>query len=146
MLLVYVFVMPTLGKLKFKMPLMSAFAAMVLSNLLLVISPNQSFFMIILSTALTAYGTAVSFPFVESILANSIDDNDRAKTMSILFVILFGITAPFGYIGGILSSISEELPFVMMTVVFVICILLVGVLNRLDKGQVTLESERAEQI
>ena len=50
-------------------PLLSAFAAMVLSNFLLVISPKQSFFMIILSTVLTAYGTAVSFPFIESLLA-----------------------------------------------------------------------------
>ena len=146
MLLVYLFVMPTLGKLNFKMPLMSAFATMVLSNLLLVISPNQSFLMIILSTALTAYGTAVSFPFVESMLANSIDDNERAKTMSVLYVVLFGVTAPFGYIGGVLSSISEELPFVMMTVVFVICLFLVGVLKRLDKAQVSLERDRAAQI
>ena len=139
MLLVYLLVMPTLGKLKFKMPLMSAFIAMVLSNLLLVVSPNENFFMIILSTALTAYGIAVSFPFVESILANSIDDNERAKIMSILYVILFGITAPFGYIGGILSSISEELPFSLMTVLFVICLFLVGILDRLDKSRVTGE-------
>ncbi len=136
MLLVYLLVMPILGKLRFKMPLMSAFVAMIISNLLLVISPMRSFFMIILSTALTAYGTAVSFPFVESIIANSIDDNERAKTMSILYVILYGITAPFGYIGGILSSISEELPFVLMTLLFVICLFLVVVLDRLDKSKV----------
>ena len=136
MLLVYILVMPALGRLKFKLPLMSAFAAMVLSNLLLVISPAESFFMVIISTALTAYGTAVSFPFVESMLANSIDDSERAKTMSILYVILFGITAPFGYIGGTLSSISEELPFVLMTILFVVCLFLVVVLDRLDRSKV----------
>ncbi|NLN41961.1 MAG: MFS transporter [Clostridiales bacterium] len=146
MLLVYLFVMPALGKLNFKKPLMSAFAAMVLSNLLLVFSPKQSFLMIILSTTLTAYGTAVSFPFVESILANSIDDNERAKTMSILFVILYGLTAPFGYIGGILSSVSEELPFVMMIAIFIICLFLVGLLSRLEKKQIkdTIRDEALE--
>ena len=138
--------MPALGKLNFKKPLMSAFAAMVLSNLLLVFSPKQSFLMIILSTTLTAYGTAVSFPFVESILANSIDDNERAKTMSILFVILYGLTAPFGYIGGILSSVSEELPFVMMIAIFIICSFLVGLLSRLEKKQIkdTIRDEALE--
>jgi DHA1 family tetracycline resistance protein-like MFS transporter len=92
--------------------------------------------MVIISTALTAYGTAVSYPFVESMMANSIDDSERAKTMSILYVILFGITAPFGYIGGTLSSISEELPFVLTTILFVICLVLVVVLDRLDRSKV----------
>lgn len=146
MLIVYLFVMPTLGKLNFKKPLMSAFAAMVLSNLLLVISPKQSFSMIILSTALTAYGAAVSFPFIESLIANSIDDTERAKTMSILYVILYGITAPFGYIGGVLSSISEELPFVLMTLVFIICLLLVEILSRLDKKPVVFEKDGTVEI
>jgi len=141
MLFIYLFVMPTLGKLKFKKPLMSAFAAMVLSNVILVISPKQSFFMIILSTALAAYGIAVSFPFIESLLANSIDDNERAKIMSILYVILYGITAPFGYIGGVLSSISEELPFVLMTLVFIISLFLVEVLSRLDKAPEVVERD-----
>ena len=146
MLFIYLFVMPTLGKLKFKKPLMSAFAAMVLSNVILVISPKQSFFMIILSTALAAYGIAVSFPFIESLLANSIDDNERAKIMSILYVILYGITAPFGYIGGVLSSISEELPFVLMTLVFIISLFLVEVLSKPDKDPIVVERNRAVDI
>lgn len=146
MLLIYLFIMPTLGKLNFKKPLLSAFAAMVLSNFLLVISPKQSFFMIILSTILTAYGTAVSFPFIESLLANSIDNNERAKTMSILYVILYGITAPFGYIGGVLSSISEELPFVLMTLVFIVCLFLVEILGRLDKEAVAVERKETVEI
>ena len=59
--------------------------------------------------------------------------------MSILYVILYGITAPFGYIGGVLSSISEELPFVLMTLVFIVCLFLVEILGRLDKEAVAVE-------
>lgn len=135
MLLIFLFVMPTLGKLNFKKPLLSAFISLAGSNLLLVISPNQSYIVVIISTILMAYGTAVSFPFVESMLANSIDDNERAKTMSILYVILFAITAPFGYIGGALASISEELPFVMMGIIYVVCVFIVLVLDRLDRAR-----------
>jgi hypothetical protein len=68
---------------------------------------------------------------VESILANAIGDKERAKTMSILHVMLFAITAPFGYIGGLLASVSEELPFVMMSLIFLVCIFLILVLDRL---------------
>ena len=100
MLLIFLFVMPTVGRLHFKKPLLSSFISLLLSNLLLVLSPEQSYIVVGLSTVLMAYGTAVSYPFIESILANSINDEERAKTMSILYVILYAITAPFGYIGG----------------------------------------------
>lgn len=133
MLVVFLFVMPTLGRLNFKMPLLSAFLSLIGSNLLLVISPSQNYAVVIVSTALMAYGTAVSFPFIESILANSIEDSKRAKIMSILYVILFAITAPFGYIGGFLASISQELPFVLATLIFIVCIFLILALVRLEK-------------
>ncbi len=87
--------------------------------------------MLIISTIFMAFGTAISFPLVESILANAIGDKERAKTMSILHVMLFAITAPFGYIGGLLASVSEELPFVMMSLIFLVCIFLILVLDRL---------------
>ena len=134
MLLIFLFVMPTVGRLHFKKPLLSSFISLLLSNLLLVLSPEQSYIVVGLSTVLMAYGTAVSYPFIESILANSINDEERAKTMSILYVILYAITAPFGYIGGVLSSVSQGLPFVLLTVIFILCIILTFVLDNINSS------------
>ncbi|HZJ56840.1 MAG TPA: MFS transporter [Clostridia bacterium] len=133
MLLVLLFVMPALGRISLKKPLLGSFASLIISNLLLVVSPHKNYFVLIISTVFMAFGTAVSFPLIESMLANAIDDKERAKTMSILYVILFAVTAPFGYIGGVLASVSEELPFVMMGIIFVICIFLIFILDRLEK-------------
>ena len=131
MLLVLLFVMPILGRMSFKKPLLGSFVSLIISNLLLVVSPDRSYIVLIISTVFMAFGTAISFPLVESILANAIGDRERAKTMSILHVMLFAITAPFGYIGGLLASVSEELPFVMMGIIFLVCIFLTFVLDRL---------------
>ncbi len=141
MLLVFLFIMPIFGRLDFKKPLLSAFISLLGSNLLLVLSPNRSYAVVIISTVLMAYGTAVSLPLTESMLANSIEDNERAKIMSILYVILFAITAPFGYIAGVLASISEELPFAMMAIIFVLCIILIFILDRMDRSKAVPEND-----
>lgn len=143
MLLVLLFVMPALGRRDLKKPLLISFVSMIVSNLLLVISPNQSFITLITSTVFMAFGLAISAPFVESMLANSIKDEERAKIMAILYVILFAVTAPFGYIGGILASKSEELPFVMLSIIFIICIFLILLLGHLEKTK--KYSEGAEE-
>ena len=73
------------------------------------------------------------YPFVESMVANSIDDENRAKTMSILYVVVLGVSAPFGYIGGVLSSISARLPFVLMIATFLISLLLLAAIESVEK-------------
>ena len=44
--------------------------------------------------------------------------------MAILYVVVLGISAPFGYIGGVLSSISARLPFVLVIMTFGISLIL----------------------
>lgn len=145
MLLIFIFIMPKLSRRDVKRPLLSSFIALIFSNLLLALSPDQSYIVVIISTLLMAYGTAISIPLVETILANSIEDEDRARIMSIIYVFLFGLTAPFGYIGGLLSSISEELPFVMMTLIFVISSILVYGLYRLDRNKENNQDDMIEE-
>lgn len=73
------------------------------------------------------------YPFVESLVANSINDKDRAKVMSILYVLVLGFTTPFGYIGGVLSSVSPRIPFVLIMVTFGISIMLLLILENVEK-------------
>ncbi len=125
MLLVFVFIMPTLGKFKPSRPLLAGLVFSFAGYLVLVLCPGASFPLIILMSVLTAVGTAIVFPFVESVIANSIADSDRAKVIAILHVFLFAAVAPFGYVGGLLSSVSEKLPFVLILAQLAISALLV---------------------
>lgn len=143
MLVVYLFIMPWVSRRDIKRPLLTAFISLTASNVILVLAPKESYVSVIISTLLMAYGTAISSPITESILANSLDEEDRARMMSILYVFLYGFTAPFGYIGGLLASRSEELPFMMMVIAFIISSLLVYFLYRLDRKEEALEGEGA---
>ena len=135
MLLVYVFIMPSLGKFRAWKPLLAGMAVSFLGYLVLVLSPKASYVFVLVSTALGAAGMAVVFPFVNSLLANFIPDTDRAKTLSILHVFLFAASAPFGYIGGLLAANSEKLPFVLLMAQHVVGAALVLVIALLERKQ-----------
>jgi MFS family permease len=127
MLLVFLFVMPTMGRLGAKRSLLVGYLALIAGYLVLVFSPLRSYTVVIISTVLTAFGTAVAFPYSDALLHNTISDTDRAKIISILHVFLFAISTPFGYISGLLSSIAKQLPFVLLTLVQVAGLVLLGV-------------------
>jgi hypothetical protein len=46
---------------------------------------------------------------------------ERARVQAILNMIVMAVTAPFGFIGGMLSDISRNLPFVLN-----LCLLALG--------------------
>ena len=119
MLFVYLFVMPSVSVGNLKTALVYGLVFNTSGYLLLAVSPVRSYAAIIASTILSALGTAISGPVVESILANSIPDDQRAKVMSVFFVVMFGFSSPFGYLGGVLSAISDRLPFA-------VCVLLLA--------------------
>jgi DHA1 family tetracycline resistance protein-like MFS transporter len=126
MLLVFLFIMPTLGRLGPKRPLLWGFLTLIAGYLTLVFSPHKSYSVVVLSTVLTAFGTAVVFPFSDALMHNTIYDSDRAKIISILHVFLFAVSAPFGYIGGLLSSLAKQLPFVLLAAVQLAGVVLLG--------------------
>ena len=127
MLLVFLFVMPTMGRLGAKRSLLVGYLTLIAGYLVLVFSPLRSYTVVIISTVLTAFGTAVAFPFSDALMHNTIGDTDRAKIISILHVFLFAVSTPFGYISGLLSSVAKQLPFVLLTLVQVAGIVLLGV-------------------
>jgi Na+/melibiose symporter-like transporter len=133
MLFIYLFVMPTLGKLKVTRPLFWGFILSIVSNGIFVVSPQGKFYIAVVATIIGATGMAMIYPFVESLVANSINDEDRAKIMAILYVIVLGFSAPFGYIGGLLSAISPRLPFVLIMVTFSINLILLFIIENIEK-------------
>lgn len=135
MLLVFLFVMPTMGRLGAKRSLLIGYLTLLTGYLVLVLSPFRSYTVVIISTVLTAFGTAVAFPFSDALLHNTIEDADRAKIISILHVFLFAVSTPFGYISGILSSVAKQLPFVLLALVQVVGIVLLGVFAVFERRQ-----------
>ena len=135
MLLVFLFVMPTIGRSGPKRPLLWGFLALIAGYLALVFSPHKCYAVVILSTVLTAFGTAMVFPFSDALMHNTITDSDRAKIISLLNVFLFAVSAPFGYIGGLLSSVAKQLPFVLLAAIQVVGLVLLVLFARQERRQ-----------
>ena len=116
MLAVFILVMPAVGRLAPRRAMALGVLCSAAGYLGLLLTPGPLYGPALMATGLTACGTAVIFPTVQSLMANAIGDHDRAKVLAILNVFLLAATAPFGTIGGLLTAASPRLPFVLLTV------------------------------
>jgi MFS transporter, DHA1 family, tetracycline resistance protein len=109
-------VMPVLSRKSLRISLLGGLAASALGALALAAAPENGMAAAVIAVVVGAFGTAVAQPLIDSFLANSIPEADRAKVMSIVYLILYGLSAPFGYVGGLLAGISTRLPLAFVAV------------------------------
>lgn len=120
MLLFFFIVIPHMSAIHFKVPLMLGFAGFTISQLVLVIAPINGYGLLIFSNLLEACSIATVNPLVEQMAVLTINPKERARIQSILCVGIILITAPFGWIAGILSGLDKSLPFILNMLLFLI--------------------------
>ena len=120
MLAVLVFLVPSLARRGTAVALAVGFGSMAASAALLAASPVRSWPIAILSTALGGVGSAVVFPVTDSFLANAVPDRGRAKVMAAFYVVMFSVSSPFSWVGGLLAAVSPRLPLALVAVVCVL--------------------------
>jgi Na+/melibiose symporter-like transporter len=127
---------------RFRLPLWAGFGAFMLSQLLLVIMPPQAVFLLVISVLLEGVASALVIPMTESLLALSMESNERARVSAMVYVALIVIISPFGWIAGQLSALNRSLPFALNMGLFALGIILVGVIGR--PGFLASTSQAAE--
>ncbi len=125
MLAFYFFVTPRFNHLKFKKPLLAGFLLLVVSNIILIISPAGSYLFVIASTLLDAAAFALISPFKETLVVDAVDTYERAGIMGIFNVSMLVFASPFGWIAGLLSERSRFLPFFLLMAMAIFGLLLV---------------------
>ncbi|MEP6896634.1 MAG: MFS transporter [Chloroflexota bacterium] len=113
MLFFFFFVMPRINKMHFKLPMAFGFIGFIVSQIILITAPDQSYLFLILSVFLEACCFAAVSPLVDQMVVLTIDPKERARIQSILYVGVILITSPFGWIAGNLSGIDKSLPFML---------------------------------
>ena len=113
MLFFFFFVMPRINKMHFKLPMAFGFIGFIVSQIILITAPDQSYLFLILSVFLEACCFAAVSPLVDQMVVLAIDPKERARIQSILYVGVILITSPFGWIAGNLSGIDKSLPFML---------------------------------
>jgi MFS family permease len=127
----------------FRLPLWTGFAAFLISQLLLVVMPPQAVILLVVSVMLEGVASALVSPMTESLLALSMESNERARVSAMVYVALIVLISPFGWIAGQLSALDRSLPFALNTGLFALGIVLVGVIGR--PGYLTSTRQSTEQ-
>lgn len=124
---------------RFRFPLGIGFSIFLLSQLLLVVMPPQAVIWLVFSVILEAVAAALVSPMTESLLALSMESDERARVSAMVYVALIVLISPFGWIAGQLSAVNRSLPFALNTILFAIGMILVwffgrpGFLNTLNQ-------------
>jgi len=135
----FFFVMPRLNRLHFKLPMVIGFLGFVASQVILVTAPTQGYAFLILSVFLEACSYAVVSPLVDRMIALTVEPQERARILSIVFVIVILFSSPFGWIAGMLSSINKNLPFLLN-----MALSAVGMILAYAAGQTSLKKPAME--
>ena len=115
---------------RFRLPLWAGFGLFLISQLLLVVMPPQAVILLAVSVVLEAVAVALVSPMTESLLALSMESNERARVSAMVYVALIVLISPFGWIAGQLSALDRSLPFALNTGLFAIGILLIWFISR----------------
>ncbi|MDQ2998449.1 MAG: hypothetical protein M3R61_15550, partial [Chloroflexota bacterium] len=111
-------VMPRLNKMHYKLPMMIGFLGFVASQLVLIAAPDQGYIFLIVSVFLEACSFAAVSPLVDQMAVLTINPQERARILSILYVGIILLTSPFGWIAGTLSALNKDLPFMLNIALF----------------------------
>ena len=128
---------------RFRLPLWAGFSAFLISQLLLVVMPPQAVALLIVSVVLEGVASALVSPMTESLLALSMESNERARLSAMVYLVLIMLTSPFGWIAGQLSALDRSLPFALNMGLFALGIALVWVIGR--PGFLSATSQPVEQ-
>jgi MFS family permease len=109
-------ILPRLTRLTLRTPLVLGFASYLIGQTLLIFAPLDGIFryiMLCVSLVFDGFGSGALIMLSESLVALHVNPAERARVMAIQHMIIMFATSPFGWIGGILSGISRNLPFVL---------------------------------
>jgi len=110
------FVVPNMTQGKLKFPLVTGFACFFIGQLILILTPVSgaiTYVLLCVSLLLDGFGYGTVQMLTKSLVTLNVNPGERARVMAILHMIIMAVTAPFGWIGGLLSDMSRSFPFIL---------------------------------
>ncbi|HEY5585754.1 MAG TPA: MFS transporter [Ruminiclostridium sp.] len=115
-----------INRLRYRPVMLWGFIIYIASHIVLLFVEPKNSILIIGYTLLEAVAFALVIPRRDSLGALFVDKEDRARVMSLIFVIMLAVSSPFGTIIGWLSSINRQYPFILNIVIFVIMAVIIS--------------------
>jgi MFS family permease len=115
--IVFLFLLaPRLSKGLLKLPLLTGFACYFVGQTLLILAPVEGllkYTVLCVSLVFDGFGSGALLMLAGSLVALNANPEERARVMAIVHMIIMAFSSPFGWIGGMLSDISRNLPFAL---------------------------------
>ncbi len=113
MLFFFFVIIPKINAMRFKRPLILGFSIFIISQIVLITTPEKGYLILAISILLEACSLSLINPLLESLQVVMVDPHERARIIGVLFVIVLSLTSPFGWIAGILSGMDKRFPFIL---------------------------------
>ena len=110
------FIVPRMIKGTLKLPLLTGFVCFFIGQTILVIAPaygSIKYIVLCLSLIFDGFGLSTLHMLARSLVALNVNPEERARVMALIHMVIMTVTAPFGWIGGLLSELSRNLPFIL---------------------------------
>ena len=114
------------------------FIGLIISSLILIITPQQNYWMLIIYSIMEA----CSFPVISTLMARliviNVDAKERARIMAVLNGFVLIVTSPFGWFSGQLSEVNRRYPFFLSIMLYILGILLTYLAGRPSKKEASV--------
>ncbi|GHV32366.1 hypothetical protein AGMMS4952_22600 [Spirochaetia bacterium] len=113
-------IIPWLTKKTLRLPLLLGFAVYFAGQTILLLTPVEGplrYPVLLLSLIFDGFGLGMLAMLAESLVALHVDPAERARVLALLQMTIMFVSAPFGWIAGLLSEVSRNLPFVLNLVI-----------------------------
>lgn len=114
-----------LNRLPFRIPLGIGLSLYGVSMLILIFAPTGRLWILFVYTAFEALAYSLVIPQRDTLLTLFLDENERARQLSLIDAAIVAVSSPFGLIAGLLSSVDRRLPFALNFIFYALCLFLV---------------------
>lgn len=123
-LLLYIYVLPRLSRFKDENLLFGAFIIMCLGAVVFLLSPAGILAILLISIALLAVGGFIMQMYRDAVFMNRVGEHEKADIYAAAQTVTTLICIPSGYIGGLLYSISPQMPFITILLLYMIAVII----------------------
>ncbi|MDR2571210.1 MAG: MFS transporter [Oscillospiraceae bacterium] len=120
---------PKLDRFGFCNPMLIGIFIFIASKVLLILTPESSLSVLIIYLLSDAVAFSFVVPRSDSLTQILIEPSERARISGLMFVVVLGVSIPFGYIAGWLSDMDRRYPFALI-IVFAVLVFVVIAANR----------------
>lgn len=141
MLVVFIFVIPIISRRNNTRNMQVGLVIQALSLFLIIVIPKGSLISVVLSIGAYAIGFGIFRPFLDTMLAEVSEGNERASVYSLINTITCIITAMVGLISGTVYLLNPRIIYIISIVILAACTVLLSVYHRMKNSDMNIESK-----